>query len=117
MCGKDATDGQLVLTGSGSPPRVRERHFGVVKMEVPNRITPACAGKTNGEKLEIWEIEDHPRVCGKDVIPETVGQDTGGSPPRVRERLDLLPPKSTPTGITPACAGKTKIKSLSATGL
>ena len=52
------------------------------------RITPACAGKSDGPAEVVTEFKDHPRVCGEkhhikeaDLYPE-------GSPPRVRGKAD-----------------------------
>ena len=52
-------------------------------------------------------MEDHPRVCGKDVEYELEKLLKQGSPPRVRERQKLLTCRFLLARITPACAGKT----------
>jgi hypothetical protein len=70
-------------------------------------ITPACAGKTSGQRCSCWARGDHPRVCGKDISFFRVCPRREGSPPRVRERHGLLVVEYTPRRITPACAGKT----------
>ena len=52
MCGKN---GLAVVSGqvmAGSPPRVREKqNFGTAET-YPDRITPACAGKTKTDDLK-----------------------------------------------------------------
>ena len=35
---------------------------------VRDRITPACAGKTEEMKRYLTEAEDHPRVCGENAL-------------------------------------------------
>ena len=50
-------------------------------------ITPAYAGKTT-LYLRVCEFqEDHPRVCGKDLLALRGRLLAMGSPPRMRERL------------------------------
>ena len=72
-------------------------------------ITPACAGKTKKCSKKFTEKGDHPRVCGKNFFKVSFEILPLGSPPRVREK----PPHSAcvreTLGITPACAGKTKL--------
>ena len=52
-------------------------------------------------------MRDHPRVCGKDdnMKEQLLGET--GSPPRMRERLNLYTTDWGDEGITPAYAGKT----------
>ena len=50
------------------------------------RITPAYAGKTRAPLPRKETIEDHPRVCGKDMNDEPIENIRTGSPPRMRER-------------------------------
>ena len=46
-------------------------------------------------------------MCGKDIIMKTIFALCLGSPPHVRERPAASYVIEAPTGITPACAGKT----------
>ena len=68
----------------GSPPRVR----GVLSIsscpEVPDRITPACAGSTVVNEVQIPVVWDHPRVCGEYMEIRSYDYGDSGSPPRVR---------------------------------
>ena len=107
VCGKDARFFSLASETLGSPPRVRERQFGIFNCFGVNRITPACAGKTELTNSHIFTVQDHPRVCGKDLKVRLKLRRLRGSPPRVRERLSLLCVEVDSCGITPACAGKT----------
>ena len=65
VCGKNGVHVNESLTFSGSPPRVREKLNSIYGMTVTDRITPACAGKTETLFLSKVEKWDHPRVCGK----------------------------------------------------
>ena len=48
------------------------------------RITPAYAGKSNGQKSKCGLLQDHPRVCGEKQGGSLFGQPFPGSPPRMR---------------------------------
>ena len=67
MCGKDRRSSTLSWMILGSPPHVRERHHKKKLAKSWKRITPACAGKTNGTSYKISIGGDHPRMCGKDL--------------------------------------------------
>ena len=109
MCGKDFYKHFGFLIHEGSPPHVRERLI-LGRLEgTGNGITPACAGKTGQSLRSRRSGRDHPRMCGKDYqLPKALFTNPG-SPPHVRERL-VYPRRRRPCpGITPACAGKTKL--------
>ena len=113
VCGKDFLDDGLTDWHIGSPPRVRERHGMYLAISIYGGITPACAGKTHQVSFGNISCEDHPRVCGKDVIKNPPMFNHPGSPPRVRERLGHASALCVTRGITPACAGKTLFQPLS----
>ena len=75
-------------------------------------ITPACAGKTDVPENGTVQVQDHPRVCGKNILNCFDILFNLGSPPRVREKLLSKWYSLLVLGITPACAGKTKSASL-----
>ena len=109
VCGKNASFSITKSLTSGSPPRVREKHYSSTCDIAILRITPACAGKTPRYVVRFLGGEDHPRVCGKNE-KEGVTIDFGlGSPPRVREKRDGSKVGSHYARITPACAGKTPL--------
>jgi len=90
---------------TGSPPRARgagEQHR---RLEVDDRITPACAGSSRSSRRRRSLRRDHPRVRGEQVPFRTVGLGIIGSPPRARgagiQSSSLLRWQR----ITPACAG------------
>ena len=43
--------------------------MGLHEEELPDRITPACAGKSNFCTILGKMVEDHPRVCGEKYVP------------------------------------------------
>ena len=92
----------------GSPPQVRGK---LQKNEYGDDIlgiTPADAGKTSLKYCRWKEEQDHPRGCGENAgASRTVGYPTG-SPPRMRGKRSFSSADSTPSGITPADAGKTR---------
>ena len=87
---------------------MRERLLGMTGIQYSNGITPAYAGKTNVRYSSHGIRQDHPRVCGKDEWLIDFAFTNGGSPPRMRERLNAFSIASKTEGITPAYAGKTK---------
>ena len=87
MCGKNLNSNHSLNTVMGSPPHVREKLILKCHVEIQNRITPACAGKTHTGKFE--------------------EQRAAGSPPHVREKLFQGAWEFIKSRITPACAGKT----------
>ena len=65
VCGKNRRRRRRNAYERGSPPRVREKQGELMAQKPDGRITPACAGKTM-EIIECFSnIQDHPRVCGK----------------------------------------------------
>ena len=92
----------------GSPPRVREGQNEVLIALTSARITPACAGRTVGRMKYRIVAQDHPRVCGKDLLAVAGMGYYQGSPPRVREGPYALSISLDCSRITPACAGRTR---------
>ena len=107
MCGKNLSDRERKIIEEGSPPRVREERLNIQKFDNERRITPACAGRTKMETVQTISNEDHPRVCGKNLMPTQGMNVIIGSPPRVREELAFDCKVLKSNGITPACAGRT----------
>ena len=106
MCGeKHPQFGTLCFT-MGSPPRVRGKELDFLPGFFGDRITPACAGKSKMVKCWCLTHWDHPRVCGEKVERRTEEADAEGSPPRVRGKVLGWHLRRRPSGITPACAGK-----------
>ena len=51
MCGKNYAKIYDAVDGTGSPPRVREKRVVKSSSESYERITPACAGKTEPDTV------------------------------------------------------------------
>ena len=109
MCGKDRLTQQSESLTTGSPPHVRERLRDAHRPRLVPGITPACAGKTSFCYLFVRLHEDHPRMCGKDLIQYHSYNPPLGSPPHVRERRVKKQEEGITLRITPACAGKTML--------
>ena len=128
MCGKNVRLMSWVSNKLGSPPRVREKLHVLGERLSCIRITPACAGKTLYSVTSNSLARDHPRVCGKNHNLARLCLFFVGSPPRVREKPELIGRPISLSGdhprvcgknfekikrrlgidgITPACAGKT----------
>ena len=107
VCGKDLFLFGLRTRRLGSPPRMRERLLSVRGLENSLRITPAYAGKTSFQPNWCTQLQDHPRVCGKDLLHNARMKHKAGSPPRMRERRIILCVLCILCRITPAYAGKT----------
>ena len=71
----------------GSPPRVRGKVRAGCPAGLPDRITPACAGKSSTRAKTALTRRDHPRVCGEKRILKVYDFEFEGSPPRVRGKV------------------------------
>ena len=71
-----------------------------------DRITPACAGKSDTLAVLLEFSQDHPRVCGEKATAVNDDAASPGSPPRVRGKGYSDDTFDKANGITPACAGK-----------
>ena len=96
----------------GSPPRVRGKVFLIEPAFIRNRITPACAGKSSMDTRNRGTVRDHPRVCGEKRKVAAVCGVPAGSPPRVRGKGKAAETGEMGEGITPACAGKSRLRVL-----
>ena len=68
VCGKNQAAPGLAQLAPGSPPRVREKRQESRCIVCQRGITPACAGKTLAPAPLLQKCQDHPRVCGKNLI-------------------------------------------------
>ena len=91
----------------GSPPRMRGKLIRGIIGNLPERITPAHAGKTSAARQARQTSADHPRACGENPPKSIQIENEFESPPRMRgkraDRTDI----SAGHRITPAHAGKT----------
>ena len=109
VCGENSQQNSSRLCWPGSPPRVRGKHDRWRWISRFCGITPACAGKTLLFPLPSVPCRDHPRVCGENPAERLPQRSAAGSPPRVRGKLTAFSLAPVRTGITPACAGKTRV--------
>ena len=84
MCGEKKSFANSIEMELGSPPHVRGKEKGGVKMALISRITPACAGKRLYPVMDNAYMEDHPRMCGEKFDRENFENHDLGSPPHVR---------------------------------
>ena len=112
VCGEQFSCSGIGNAYRGSPPRVRGTGRRLKTLPRGIRITPACAGNRPFAYGETVQVEDHPRVCGeqpKDAAAEIV---RSGSPPRVRGTGADSVANVLVDGITPACAGNSRLPRL-----
>ena len=83
-CGENQKVLRNILRLPGSPPQVRGKRFIIRCGKVTTRITPAGAGKTHSLYTFRNLLQDHPRRCGENIIPQKIVFHIIGSPPQVR---------------------------------
>ena len=88
---------------------MRGKPYDLANGRLPNRITPADAGKTRNRSVGKGVPRDHPRGCGENIHPEYGLKDETGSPPRMRGKLTQIREDGVSERITPADAGKTQL--------
>ena len=110
MRGEDRSVWWLWLCVLGSPPHARGRLFNNKVSQSRLGITPACAGKTIFRPFRSRATGDHPRMRGEDDQPPVDKLAESGSPPHARGRRNVHHALAPEPGITPACAGKTVMK-------
>ncbi len=106
-CGENAARLSIRCWFAGSPPQVRGKPNLDIRIPREPGITPAGAGKTEGEYLVRLLKEDHPRRCGENIKIFQNLCKRPGSPPQVRGKQGCHTVKILSGGITPAGAGKT----------
>ena len=90
----------------GSPPRGRGKAGKPCSNDPEQGITPAWAGKRDGQHGPRYDYQDHPRVGGEKFSRRVCSRTASGSPPRGRGK-EVHSGRSAPeAGITPAWAGK-----------
>ena len=113
-CGENTASASPAGAAPGSPPRMRGKHPHQSNLSGNLRITPAHAGKTTAGLSRSLPISDHPRACGENGDDSITAWRLNGSPPRMRGKLNSEREKSRLKRITPAHAGKTPAKYLTA---
>ena len=90
----------------GSPPRARGEVPYARYIYYGERITPACAGRSQSDLQSGRWRGDHPRVRGEKPLPASCSSHPQGSPPRARGEVVISHISQCAYGITPACAGR-----------
>ena len=91
----------------GSSPLTRGKLTGRNRLDCPERLIPAHAGKTRGPVYRGVGYGAHPRSRGENSAPATLSLFSVGSSPLTRGKLALIPRACIPGGLIPAHAGKT----------
>ena len=112
-CGKNLSATVILLTTSGSPPRMREECTYDTAEMTRLRITPAHAGRIIRMEHMSPRVKDHPRACGKNLYFRPPPYLRLGSPPRMREEFPATRGGYQCPRITPAHAGRMAIISRS----
>lgn len=110
---RDHLRGFLITAWAGD--KIAEFSFPEISFHFPLRpwfffVSPAYAGKSPAAAYACPGTQDHPRVCGEKLYTPCVIAPSVGSPPRMRGKV--LPDRGRVlgVGITPACAGKSRIR-------
>ena len=109
-CGENLRQSVPRDFGDGSPPQVRGKPCSRCVLLFRCGITPAGAGKTDSILSFSMPIADHPRRCGENSPSSGLRESVLGSPPQVRGKHWSKLAEKPVTGITPAGAGKTAIR-------
>ena len=111
MRGEKSYQSGYIQNSLGSPPHARGK---VVSHGISwhyLRITPACAGKSKQSPYTSRRWWDHPRMRGeKPMVSASMGAPPG-SPPHARGKARQKALACPAAGITPACAGKSRVLS------
>ena len=107
--GEYCPSGALMIAGVGSPPLARGIQSDKQSSKSNGRITPACAGNTIGKQKMSSGNQDHPRLRGEYGDKGRAYGRYQGSPPLARGILACILNCLDIRGITPACAGNTKM--------
>ncbi len=113
-CGEQSGSGGGAVVPGGSPPRVRGTARPMQCMRTGKGITPARAGNSEAAGLQWQDVEDHPRACGEQPRAAAAETVLSGSPPRVRGTAESFPFAPRGRRITPARAGNSFARALSA---
>ena len=109
MCGEKVVVLHCKSFSQGSPPHVRGKEHDADIDRQAERITPACAGKSDFDLRYSIRFWDHPRMCGEKRVNARTCARVLGSPPHVRGKADKGLFVLLHYGITPACAGKSSV--------
>ena len=104
--GEKIGSGAFSINDVGSPPHARGKGHIAAAVLAYDGITPARAGKSPGESVEVKNWRDHPRTRGEKLLSLSPSTQAGGSPPHARGKAVSTIICIAEAGITPARAGK-----------
>ena len=110
VCGEKQEGPPVKPRNLGSPPRMRGKEGSQIKAKSVTGITPAYAGKSWIPTCRGRLPQDHPRVCGEKRGTMVKWAALWGSPPRMRGKVTAYHNDSELSRITPAYAGKRRMK-------
>ena len=91
----------------GLSPRVRGKHWHLIRPAYRQRSIPACAGETPRRLYAPGIRKVYPRVCGGNRRSALSSFLACGLSPRVRGKRNIVHPVSAGMRSIPACAGET----------
>ena len=94
----------------GSSPLTRGKLDALPVSETDERLIPAHAGKTRGNRQSARPDQAHPRSRGENVVSNGGDQDNIGSSPLTRGKQSIAADPFNMAGLIPAHAGKTKLQ-------
>ena len=92
---------------AGSSPHARGKLTVAMAEYTPQRLIPACAGKTGRCPQSRQSARAHPRMRGENTTAEVARTNREGSSPHARGKLELEEKQLRADRLIPACAGKT----------
>ena len=98
------------VADEGSPPRARGRRRMIPTPQSITGLTPACAGTSRTWTSTRPRPRAHPRVRGDVERRHEHGDRFRGSPPRARGRPESTSARKQRDGLTPACAGTSRLR-------
>ena len=106
LCGEKFLSALALDLPKGSPPPMRGKAISPMWGRLPERITPAYAGKSRFLVGFLCRIGDHPRLCGEKQKRLAQFPPDYGSPPPMRGKVTTASGDRKIPRITPAYAGK-----------
>ena len=107
--GEQKTTCSCARSVMGSPPLARGTVVARRNGRPDGGITPACAGNSFWCLVATAGRRDHPRLRGEQISINNVNDRCEGSPPLARGTERNAKPPHAHAGITPACAGNSRL--------
>ena len=89
LCGEKMIQCIQIALEVGSPPPMRGKVVSAAQQKIPDRITPAYAGKRHQQHQSLRCHLDHPRLCGEKAFKVPERSTKVGSPPPMRGKATL----------------------------